>query len=278
MKVVWKIVLLFALVFLVLGAALIGVSLFSGGGVESVRNNVPLMNFEQSFPDETPSELRIELPAGRLTVETGDVLRVEATDVAESCFECSLENGVLTVREKRDDSWSNTLSRLISLGKREPEYHIWLPRGTALARAEVRVAAGSAELRGLHTDVLQLNMAAGTVSLPSLRARSTVVEMAAGELALYDLDTDILLLQTAAGNAGVSGTVRSRCAVELAAGAASLKLTGSAADYTAQLEAAAGSIDYAGTRLTLGRTSVGSGANAVALRCGAGSIDVQFFG
>ena len=278
MKVVWKIVLLFALVFVVLGVALIAVSLFSGGSVEGVRNNVPLMSFEQNFPDETPNELRIEIPAGKLIVEAGDVLRVEARDVAEGRFECSLENGVLTVRERQDESWSNALSRLISLGKREPEYHIWLPHGTELTRTDVRIAAGQADLRGLSTDVLQLNMAAGNVSAPSLRARSALVEMAAGDLSLFDLDTDILLLRATAGSAGVSGTVRSRCTVDLAAGAAVLRLTGNAADYAAQLEAAAGSIDYAGTNLTLGRMSVGTGENSVSLRCGAGSIDVQFFG
>ncbi len=121
MKVVWKIVLIFALALVILGAALIGVSLFSGGSVEGVRNNVPLMDFSQSFPDETPTALRIDVPAGKLTVETGDVLRVEARDVAEGCFDCRLENGTLIVSEQRDASWSNTLSRLISLRRHEPE-------------------------------------------------------------------------------------------------------------------------------------------------------------
>ena len=278
MKVVWKIVLIFALALLILGVALIAVSLFSGGSVEGVRNNVPLTRFEQNFTDETPSALRIEIPAGRLTVERGDVLRVEASNVAEGRFYCAVENGTLIVRETRDDSWSNNLSRLISLGKREPEYHVWLPDGLTLTRADVEMAAGEAHVLGLKTDVLQFKMAAGAAEVTSLRAQAALIEVAAGSLSLFDLDTQVLSLQTAAGSAGVSGTVRSHCVVELAAGAAVLKLTGAAADYSAQLEAAAGMIDYDGTSLTLGQIRVGRGENTMSLRCGAGSIEVQFFG
>lgn len=278
MKVVWKIVLVVALALFVLGAAMIGVSLFSGGSLEGVRNNVPLMNFEQSFPDETPGELRIELPAGKLTVEQGDVLRVEAKNVSESGFYCGVENGVLTVRETSDASWSNRLSRLISLGKREAEYHVWLPRGLDLSRVVLQMTAGQAQVLDLRADVLLLQMAAGNAEVTGLRSRSTVVNMAAGALALYDVDTDILMLQIRAGSVGVSGTVRENCSADLSAGSAVLRLTGEAGDCAAQIEVGGGGIVYDGASYTIGRYSVGSGPIPMALRCGAGRIEVSFHG
>ncbi len=278
MKVVWKIVLVFALALLILGVALIAVSLFSGGSIEGVRNNVPLIRFEQSFPDETITALRVEVPARRLTVEPGEVLRVEANNVSESGFYCGVQDGVLIVREKQDNSWSNNLSRMISFGKREPEYHIWLPDGLTLTRADVEMTAGEARVQSLSADVFQLKMAAGSAGVESLRAQAALIDMAAGSLSLFDLDTQVLSLQSAAAGVGVSGTVRSHCVVDLGAGAAVLRLTGNAADYAAQLEVAAGAIDYNGTSLTLGRLRVGRGENAMSLRCGAGSIEVEFFG
>lgn len=278
MKVVWRIILIVALALLILGAALIGVSLFSGGSIEGVRNNVPLMNFEQSFPDEAPTALLLDIPAGRLTVETGDTLRVEARNVTESGFACLVENGTLIVRETREVSWSNMLSRLISLRKSEPEYHVWLPADLALTRAELHIAAGTADVQALRADAVRLQMAAGTVALTSLRAQSVAVELAAGNLSLFDLDTQILSLQMAAGHAGISGSIHERCVADLAAGEAVFKLTGSSADYSARLEAAAGEILYDGRSCTLGRASVGSGEGTMSLRSGAGRISVAFFG
>ena len=276
MKVAWKIVLIIALILLVLGAALIGVSLFFGGSVESVRNNVPLMQFAQDFPDETLTALRVELPGGRLTVENGSVLRVEAVNVPEGCFECFIEDGVLTVRETRDASWSNTLSRLISLHRREPEYHVWLPEGAVLTSAELRVA-GQTQIQGLTTQLLQLTTA-GDTAVTGLRAQTAEIDAAAGKLSLFELDTDSLLLQAGAGSIGVSGTVRSRCSVDLGAGEATLKLTGSAADYTAQVEVLGGEIVYDGQSCGFGSCVLGNGSGYMSLRCGAGNIRVQFFG
>ncbi len=211
-------------------------------------------------------------------MQLGDVLRVEADNVTESGFACSIENGVLIVRETRDASWSNTLSRLISVGKKEPEYRVWLPKDLVLTRAELSIAAGTAELNALRADTLRLQMSAGDVSLTSLRTQSVLVELAAGNLRLYDLDTKLLSLQAAAGSVGVSGTVRERCTVDLAAGSAALRLTGNAADYTAQLDVAAGAIDYDGYGYSFTRASVGHGEGHMSLRCGAGNIDVKFFG
>ena len=278
MKIVWRIVLIFALALLILGVAAIGVSLFTGGSLEGVRNNVPLMNYEKNYAEETPTALRVDVPGGRLTIETGDVLRVEARNVTESGFDCRIENGALIVVERQETSWADSLSRLISLRKAEPEYHIWLPAELTLTRAELHMAAGTAQINGLRADVTQLQMAAGSVAVSGLRAQSALIEMAAGDLALTDLDTQVLSLQSAAGSVGVSGTVRQRCTVDLAAGSAALKLTGSAGDYAAQIEVVGGSISYDGHSYNLGRYTVGSGENAMSLRCGAGSVSVRFYG
>ena len=146
MKLIWKIVCITALVLLLLGAAAIAVSLITGGSLEGIRNNVMLTNVQQDFPDELPTAMRVTCAAGKLTVLPGDTLRVEARCVPENSFVCTLENGVLTVGEKQAASWSDNLSRALSLQKTPPEICIYLPEGTALQRTEIELTAGEAVL------------------------------------------------------------------------------------------------------------------------------------
>ncbi len=54
MKVVWKIVLIVALALVILGVAAIAVSLFSGGSLEGVRNNVPSRILNRASPTSRP--------------------------------------------------------------------------------------------------------------------------------------------------------------------------------------------------------------------------------
>ena len=202
MKLIWKIVSIAAAVLLLLGIVSIGVSLVTGGSLEGIRNNVMLTNEQRDFGDAPPTALRVTCAAGRLTVLPGDTLRVEARNVPERSFVCTLSDGVLTVGEERASSWSDNLSRALSLQKTPPEICIYLPEDTALRCAEI----------------------------------------------------------------------------ELSAGEAVLTLPGTAADYTAELQAEAGSVHYEGRIYSFGESSVGNGAASLMLHSIAGEIYVGFCG
>ena len=294
MKVVWKVILIIAVILLVLGIALIAVSLFTGGSLEGIRNNVALMNYEQSFPEEVPTALRVEAQAGRLTVTPGETLRVEAKNVLDGGFICTLEDGRLTVREDWGASWADGLSRLLTLREHEPEIVVYLPRGTQLTEAEVDISAGIATIEGLDTQSLKLDMSAGTLNVEKLLVGEAALEMSAGTMNAVGLCADSVTMKVSAGNlcfAGlrarrfgldmssgsveVSGEITDACGVHLTSGTASLELLGSAENYTAEIDSTAGEIIYDGHSMK--EAYVGKGMGEMKLSNTAGTIRVDFF-
>ena len=187
MKLIWKIVAIVAVVLLLLGIAAIAVALITGGSLEGIRNNVMLTNEQQDFEDEVPTALYVSCAAGRLTVLPGDTLRVEARNVPEGRFVCTLNDGVLTVGEKRAASWSDNLARTLSLQKEPPEFFIYLPEGTALRRTEIELTAGTAELTlpGTAADyTAKIEVGAGTVHYEGYRYSMMETKVGTGAAAL----------------------------------------------------------------------------------------------
>lgn len=298
MKVVWKIVLIIAVILLILGIALIAVSLFTGGSLKSIENNVPLMNFDQSFPEEVPTALYVEARAGRLTVTPGETLRVEAKNVLDGGFVCTLEDGRLTVREDWGASWADNLSRLLTLNKNEQEIVVYLPEGTQLTEADIDISAGIATIEDLDAQSLKLDMTAGTLNMKNLlvgdaeldmsagtmnaeglNAESIRMDMSAGEVNFARMLTGSLKLDMSAGTVGVSGAVTDACAVHLSAGTAILKLLGSAEDYRAEIDSRAGEIVYDGRSFSMKEAYIGEGkgTGTMDLSNSAGTIEVEFF-
>lgn len=278
MKLGWKIVGIAAAVLLVLGIALIAVAYVTGGTPESLRNNVVLTDYAQSFPEETPTALDLEIDAGRLRLLSGGTLRVEAENVPEDGFVCTLEDGVLTVRENLSASWSDELSQLMSMRKQDPEIRIYLPEDTKLTRTEMQISAGDVQLGALDTAALTLDMRAGVLRAEGLRTDEAVLKLTAGTAAFTELDAQALHTEMAAGELSVSGSVKNSCTVEIAAGSAELKLLGTAADYTAFLNAGVGAIDYNGHSYSMEKAFVGKGTGNMELENSVGSIRVEFFG
>jgi len=296
MKLVWKIVLIIAVILLILGIALLAVAMVTGGSVEGIRNNVALMDYEQSFAGQEIHTLELEFDAGTLKVLPGEELRVEAKNMIEREFYCVLDNGVLTVSDLWGDSWADSLSRFLTLQRQNAQITVYLPEGTQLRTAEIDISAGIADFRdvsaeqfvldmsagnvrfeNLNTHYCEVDMSAGTLDIRGLQAAEVQLDTSAGDMEIEELNTAVLQLDSTAGSADISGTISDYCSVDISAGSVELYLTGSAEDYTAHLDRTAGSIRYDSHSYT-GEARVGKGAGTMNLECSAGSIDVKFAG
>lgn len=293
MKIVWKIVLIVAVIFLVLGIALLAVAMVTGGSVEGIRNNVPLMDYEYSFGDQEIHTLQLEFDAGTLKVMPGEELRIEAKNVLEREFYCMLDNGVLTVSDRWGESWADSLSRFLTMWKQDAQITVYLPEGIELREANIDISAGVADLRDLSAEQFVLDMSAGTVRFADLNTHYCEVEMSAGTLDIRGLqatevkldtsagdmeidrlNTALLTLESSAGDAEIRGTISDYCKVDISAGSVDMLLSGSAENYTATIDRSAGSISYDGESYKDAR--IGAGEGRMDLECSAGSINVEF--
>lgn len=296
MKLVWKIVLIIAVILLVLGIALIAAALVVGGSLESIRNNVALTDYEQSFDGAEIRSLELEFDAGTLKVLPGETLRVEAKNMIEREFYCVLEDGVLRISDQWGDSWADSLSRLLTLQRQDAEITVYLPEGIQLREADIDISAGVADFRdvsaeqlvldisagsvrfeNLNTHYCEVDMSAGTLDIRGLQATEVQLDTSAGDMDIEKLNTAVLQLDSTAGSTLVSGTVSDYCAVDISAGSVKMYLTGTAEEYTAYLSRSAGRIRYDGRTYT-GDAYVGKGEGTMNLECSAGSIEVKFAG
>ncbi|MBE6966838.1 MAG: DUF4097 domain-containing protein [Ruminococcaceae bacterium] len=278
MKTVWRIVLILAGILVLLGVATMAVSLFSGGGIGDLRNRVMLTNYNQSFEAEEVQTLHVEALVGEVTLMRGEELRVEAKNVIENGFFCTLEDGCLTVREQDSPSWADKLSRLLLLRRNTPEICIYLPAELNLAQADLQLQAGRAQIEGLDAQKLKIEMQAGVLTATQLSAQEAEITLSAGTMELSSLQAQTLQLRADAGNVKLQAAVESYCSVDVAAGTAALTLSGSAADYTARISAGAGKVTCDGHSYSAGYTTLGQGAKTLYLQNGAGSIRVDFAG
>ncbi len=278
MKTVWRIVLILAGILVLLGVATMAVSLFSGGGLSDLRNRVMLTNYNQSFEAEEVQTLHVEALVGEVTLMRGEELRVEAKNVIENGFFCTLEDGCLTVREQDSPSWADKLSRLLLLRRNTPEICIYLPAELNLAQADLQLQAGSAQIEGLDAQKLKIEVQAGVLTATQLSAQEAEITLSAGTMELSSLQAQTLQLRADAGNVKLQAAVESYCNVDVAAGTAALTLSGSAADYTARISAGAGKVTCDGHSYSAGYTTLGQGAKTLYLQNGAGSIRVDFAG
>lgn len=278
MKTVWRIVLILAGILVLLGVATMAVSLFSGGGLSDLRNRVMLTNYNQSFEAEEVQTLHVEALVGEVTLMRGEELRVEAKNVIENGFFCTLEDGCLTVREQENVSWADKLSRLLLLRRNTPKICIYLPAELNLAQADLHLQAGSAQIEGLDAQNLKIEMQAGVLTATQLSAQEAEIALSAGTMELLGLQAQTLRLRADAGNVKLQAAVESYCSVDVAAGTAALTLSGSAADYTARISAGAGKVTCDGHSYSAGYTTLGQGAKTLSLQNGAGSILVDFAG
>lgn len=278
MKTVWRIVLILAGILVLLGVATMAVSLFSGGGLSDLRNRVMLTNYNQSFEAEEVQTLHVEALVGEVTLMRGEELRVEAKNVTENGFFCTLENGCLTVREQEHVSWADKLSRLLLLRRNTPKICIYLPAELNLAQAEMHLGAVSAQIEGLEAQKLKIEVQVGTLTATQLSAQEAEIDLRAGKAELSSLQAQTLRLHADAGNVKLQAAVESYCSVDVAAGTADLTLAGSAADYTARIAAFAGAISCDGQRFVNEQVTLGQGAKTLYLQNDVGSIRVDFAG
>lgn len=257
----WKLIGLIFFVLLLAGIALVVVSSMSGGSMTSIKTNLAIRDYEESFTARKVKELDLTLTAGKLTIVEGDELRVEAKNIAEEYFVCELDGSTLIVSENWGNDSALNISRGLNLIDYKPEITLYVPAGHEFSEVSLNIAAGSCEMDVLTADELSLDIAAGSLSISSLQTESCNIGIAAG-------------------SADIRGTIESDADISCNAGTLKLKLSGEQDDYNFDLNMGVGKITVGGSSyggMAVDTELIGRNAGAdINISCNAGEVNVSF--
>ncbi len=127
---------------------------------------------------------------------------------------------------------------------------------------------------------VKLSLGAGTVDATTpFRAESLELELAAGEVTVSNLEVNKLNAEVGAGSLTLNGIISQKADLECGMGELSLKITGGKADFNYQVEVAAGEV-------TIGNESFGgiagerkidnNASKDINVECAMGSVEITF--
>lgn len=177
------------------------------------------LKLHEGVLDSEFTGLTLDLDVADITVMPGDGFHVEYGLCNEPEI-ATANDGTLTIREKAADHWWDNIHFTQNI---QPYVKVTVPEGTALNLLDVTVDVGDAEVSGQALGALHVDADVGNLTLQSLTVQGPV---------RIEADTgDITFDGSAAG-----------IKAEADVGNVTLRLPGTAADWTMELETDVGTV------------------------------------
>lgn len=257
-----SIILLVAGSVMIIVAAAGGSSISDAGGI--IRGNGVFWDWDwtnsaddidYSFDASQLRGIEIEIDAGEFKIVPGDELRVTGKTVWSDGLVCEMNEGILVIRE----DWKS--NRFISwFGINEgTSITVTVPEDAFLEFADIELAAGKCDIKGINTGELE-------------------VSVAAGELVITGASAQECNFKASAGRVYYSGAITREGSFNCSAGQIELVLDGAQDDYDIDVEVAIGEITIDGRSGggIGGSITTGDGDIPISLSCAAGMIRVDF--
>lgn len=239
------------------GALATATFVFGGSSVVGDMQDYPIT-------DTDIKSININISAAKLNVKTGDIFNVESN---HKRLDVKVSNGCLEISEK---------NKFIGLKTADIEIDVFVPQGFIFENARIETGAGKVTIDTLAAKNLSLELGAGEAVIRSLTAdKKAEINGGAGKLTinsgkLYNLEADM-----GVGAFDLTAALEGNSNINHGVGAVKLTLTGSADDYTIELDKGVGNVTVGSQELGDGAV-FGTGINRIELDGGVGEIKVNF--
>ena len=140
--------------------------------------NTERINVNETY--ENVDSIVIDYSAGSLSIQEGDSFKIVANNVVKSRFESSVKDGVWTVTDKKDGTWSFLNS--IHFGKDDSTVTLYIPKSMQLKDCSFELGAGKIEADSLNTKSFHLKVGAGEVIIKNLASEDTTFDCGVGSI------------------------------------------------------------------------------------------------
>lgn len=205
-----------------------GVTAFFGitTGIELFANNsqneATITKWEQEYTDI--KKIAIDLSVCKLTIQKGETLKVEASDVSNQ-FICRSEGKELKVEDKKlSKNW-------FQLGNVAPEVILSIPEDIDLQEVTIETGVNEADIKFLKADKVKLEMGVGKYQIDQLIANYAKIKAGAGEAIIKDGNIEELKLEGGVGRLVFTSKIKTKADVSCGMGKVELNLLGTPQDY-----------------------------------------------
>jgi len=232
-------------------------------------NNSPQASVDYQKQVETYQdvrEIKIELISAKLTITTGEQLKVEI-DESDTNINSRLVNDTLKIEENKPwRFWNNTSSGNIIL---------YIPENMDLRKIKLDTGAGKINIEGIKAREIDINHGAGLLEISNSNFNEADVDGGAGRISIEASKLNNLDFEAGVGKIDINAEITGRSKIECGIGEMNIRLIGRQEDYNITAEKGIGSLKINGEEASSNIT-YGHGANTIKLNGGIGSIDVKF--
>ena len=222
----------------------------------------PVFDMHTFTAEEEIAALDINIGAGSVKTEyyDGDKITIDYPVSSATKTDINVNNGTL--------KFSTKTKRLISFGKWNiPETTIKVPEGLILD-LKLDMDAGTVNIAYGNYNNLELDVDAGTVHVNGGTCKKVKLDIDAGSIKLNDVNCEKLDCELSAGSLKMENLTCPDAKIDVSAGSASIKFTGSQAEYTIIRKVSAGSCNVG--------AQTGSTDKKIVLDVSAGSVKIDF--
>ena len=241
------------------------------GGILSAAGILSAVFVEDAVAEETKTyaigenivNLNIRINAADLYIKEGEAFLVESN---LKHLKVNEVGNTLTIEETKmfGGNYNNAVLT------------VFIPAGTEFYSTDLATGAGRLTVEDFSSQILDLELGAGDVSITSLSAgTSASIEGGAGRITISGGSLRNLELQMGVGQLNLTSALTGECELDLGVGESNITIIGNEEDYRMELEKGIGALSVNGKPVNdYGRGS--KGANTLDINGGIGAINLYF--
>lgn len=265
----------FYLAFVILSAIIFGIVTIFGVffGIDAYKSYtskevVTNESFEETF--ETANDLNIKLDVSKLTIKTGDKLRVEVKNPTDD-FYCQKDGDTLKIRDKR----SNINLFNFSNNDVIPEIILYIPQNQEFSNIEIETGISETYIEKLVAKEIDIEIGLGKFTIGDIKADVANISGGAGEANIEKSTLGELKLEAGVGKFIINSKISEEAKIDAGVGQLIVNLEGNKEDYKVKTSTGLGSL------LVDGKTAgdnqiIGDGSSYIKVEAGVGEVRMNF--
>lgn len=242
----------------------------AGFGMIENRNEDAVMTTKWEQEYSNVDSIDINLSICKLTIQKGEKLKVEASEVSNQ-FVCKTEGNKLKIEDEK-------LNRNFwGMPDTTPEVILYLPENISLEDVKIETGVNETRIDYLKANKVRIEMGVGKYQIDNLIANYARIEAGAGEASIKDSNIEELKLEGGLGKLTVTSKVKTKADVSCGMGKVEFNLVGLPTDYQVKAHTGLGNFEVDGKKVSDDQV-VGNGASKINIDAGVGETIVNFVG
>lgn len=208
----------------------------------------------------------INLNIGSITLQTGDVFKVEGANLPEN-LDVTFDKGELSIED------NHFLFNFIRPSQ-SPRLTVTIPEDTQLKTLELDLGAGQGKLSQISTKDLIIKQGAGEIVANKIKADSGKLEGGAGAIHFSDVKLNDFDIDGGVGLIDVQGNISGNMKVDCGIGQTELEISGNVDDYFISADPGLGSITVNDRKISENGFGFKSAPNHIDIDGGVGAVNL----